>query len=424
MAKTVRERKLDSPTARAKLPLSGKPYFRAIDPGLHLGYRKGVNGGKWVLRRYVGDEKYTVETIATADDHSPADGLEVLDFYQAQSRAREIAAGVRAEAAKIEPLTVARALDAYFERLEHEGSKSLADAKSRAEMHIRPKLGKILVADLSREKVARWLKEMADRPRHVRGKADAPARALAAPKTDDEIRRRRASANRTLTVLRAALNHAFRDGKVASDTAWRAVKPFREVDSVRLRYFSRDEVRRLVNAAQGDFRDLVNAALLTGCRYGELAALHVRDLNFDAGTIFVAQSKSGKARHVVLTGEGQDFFRQLVAGRADDALMLCHGDGSAWGSSHQLRPMAEACTAAKIARAGFHVLRHTAASHLVMAGVPLNVVAHNLGHADVRMTQKHYAHLAPSYVAETIRKFAPTYGTIEPSNVVPIEKAR
>jgi integrase len=51
----------------------------------------------------------------------------------------------------------------------------------------------------------------------------------------------------------------------------------------------------------------------------------------------------------------------------------------------------------------FHVLRHTHASHLAMKGVGLGVIAAQLGHADTRMTEKHYAHLAPSYVADTIR---------------------
>ncbi len=59
-----------------------------------------------------------------------------------------------------------------------------------------------------------------------------------------------------------------------------------------------------------------------------------------------------------------------------------------------------------------------------MGGVPLPVVAHNLGHADTRMTERHYAHMAPSYVAESIRKFAPRFGTVEQSKVVPIERAR
>jgi hypothetical protein len=62
---------------------------------------------------------------------------------------------------------------------------------------------------------------------------------------------------------------------------------------------------------------------------------------------------------------------------------------------------------------------------MVMAGVPLNVVAHNLGHADTRMTEKHYAHLAPSYIAETIRRLTPAFDMPEePSSVVPIGRAR
>jgi hypothetical protein len=59
-----------------------------------------------------------------------------------------------------------------------------------------------------------------------------------------------------------------------------------------------------------------------------------------------------------------------------------------------------------------------------MSGVPLNVVAHNLGHANTVMTEKHYSHLAPSYIAETIRKFAPDFGTSDKVNVVPIGGAR
>jgi integrase len=100
--------------------------------------------------------------------------------------------------------------------------------------------------------------------------------------------------------------------------------------------------------------------------------------------------------------------------------MLAREDGQPWRASNQIRPMLEACKAASIVGGSFHTLRHTAASHFVMAGVPLNVVAHNLGHADTRMTERHYAHLAPSYVAETIRKFAPVFGTEEDSNIVSI----
>jgi integrase len=87
-----------------------------------------------------------------------------------------------------------------------------------------------------------------------------------------------------------------------------------------------------------------------------------------------------------------------------------HDDG-AWHDSEQNRPMLEACERAKIAPAiGFHGLRHTWASLAAMNGTPLMVVAKNLGHSDTRMVEKHYGHLAPSYVADAIRAGAPKFG--------------
>ena len=62
--------------------------------------------------------------------------------------------------------------------------------------------------------------------------------------------------------------------------------------------------------------------------------------------------------------------------------------------------------------------RHTYGSMLAMRGVPLAVIAEQLGHADTRITQGHYAHLSPSYVAHTIRTHLPTLGIVEKVNVV------
>ena len=89
MAKIVRDNRFDSRAARERLKPSAKPYFRPLEFNLHLGYRKGRHGGKWIMRRYVGYERYGVETIGAADDFADADGVEILTFYQAQSMARE-----------------------------------------------------------------------------------------------------------------------------------------------------------------------------------------------------------------------------------------------------------------------------------------------------------------------------------------------
>jgi hypothetical protein len=57
-----------------------------------------------------------------------------------------------------------------------------------------------------------------------------------------------------------------------------------------------------------------------------------------------------------------------------------------------------------------------------MGGMPLPVVARNLGHADTRMVEKHYGHLAPSYVVEAVRKHAPRFGATEESNLKPMAR--
>jgi integrase len=79
--------------------------------------------------------------------------------------------------------------------------------------------------------------------------------------------------------------------------------------------------------------------------------------------------------------------------------------------------MRAACAVAGIKPLGIHQLRHTWASLTVMAGVPLLVIADNLGHADTRMVEKHYGHLTESYMDQAIARGAPRFGAVSPSNV-------
>lgn len=430
MARTVRDSKLDSRSARAKLTARGVPYYRAIDPGLHLGYRKGKSGGKWVVRWYAGDGAYVVETIATADDTADGDGVAVLSYAQAQeaARAKRVARDRAAKGLPAEgggPYTVKACIGEYLDFLEG-NRKSARDARWRAEALILPTLGNIVCAELTKKQIEHWRDATAKASPRLRTRQGAAQQHREIDDGDEEQRRkRRSSANRVLTTLKAALNRAWRDGKIASDDAWRRVEPFGESGAARVRYLSIDECRRLVNATTGEFRDLVQAALATGCRFGELAALQCRDFNPDSGTLHIRTSKSGKGRHVVLHDEAIALFERLTAGRAGVELILRKADGNRWGRSNQARPMAEACERAKIEpAANFHALRHTYASHSVMNGAPLLVVAKNLGHTDTRMVEKHYGHLSDSYVAEAIRAAAPRFGLGGPgANIVPARRA-
>jgi integrase len=181
------------------------------------------------------------------------------------------------------------------------------DTRYRIESFIRPTLGKSSVGALTAERLRHWRDDIAKAPPRLRTRAGDKQKFRDIADDEDTRRRRRASTNRTWTVLRAALNHAFHDGKIESDTAWRKVKPFRNVDAARIRYLTVAEAKRLTNACEPEFRPLVQGALHTGARYGELVRLQVRDFNADAGTVAIRQSKSGKARHIVLTSEGGRF---------------------------------------------------------------------------------------------------------------------
>ena len=260
MARTVRDAALETRAARARLKARGKPYYRTLDEGLHLGYRKGVTGGKWVVRHYIGDETYTVETIATADDAADPDGLAILSYKQAQAAARErMVRRAHAAAGKHAPWTVRDTIEAYLAWLA-DNRRTATDARYRASAFIYPALGEIEVESLRTDRVRSWHADLAKSPPRLRTKPGQEQRHRVYQDDDEAKRRRRSSANRTLTILKAALNRAWRDGKISSDAAWRRVEPFESVDAARVRYLTVADAKRLINACDPVFRPLVQAA--------------------------------------------------------------------------------------------------------------------------------------------------------------------
>jgi integrase len=147
------------------------------------------------------------------------------------------------------------------------------------------------------------------------------------------------------------------------------------------------------------------------------------DFHKDSDTVHIRKSKSGKARHLMLTEEGAAFFTELCAGRPGSELMLLKADGSAWAKSHQVPPTARACERARITPPiSFHCLRHTWASLAIMSGMPLMAAAQVLGHKDVRMVTLHYGHLSKDHVTEAIRTHSPRFGIQGGGKVVALDR--
>lgn len=449
MPRSVNDTPLTTKAARERLAVRHQSYWRGIEAGAAMGYRKGSTGGVWLVR--IADATagggYRQVALGRADDALKADGLEVFDYRQAEAKAREwitrhhrVAAGFEPEepAVPAAPYTMSDAIADYLADYAARGGKALGTTRQAADAHILPELGKLPVGRLTRDKIKIWHRSLAASPARLRAKA-GQIRHRTVSDDPDEARRRRSTANRVLTILKAALNYARAEGKVTCPAdAWTAAKPFREADKAKVRYLLDDETVRLVNACSADFRDLVTAALLSGARYGELAAMRVADFDPQAGTVTIGHSKSGKARHVVLTDEGRKIFEQMAAGKPGSALLferdrvvrqatrgeLAEIERGAWSKSDQFRLIREACVMARITPAvSFHELRHSYGSRLARAGVPMGVIAAQLGHSDTRMTERHYAHLSPSYIADTVRQSFGTLGIVpEPrgGSVIPM----
>jgi hypothetical protein len=150
MARTVRDSNLESRTARLRLAPAGKPYWRLIEGGLHVGYRRRAKGGgTWVGRRFLGAGKYAELKVGTADDFQDADGTTIVTFSQAQDAVRNWGSSEQRKAlglpVKAGPYSIADALGDYFSARERAGSKGLKSDRSVAASRIIPDLGALEV---------------------------------------------------------------------------------------------------------------------------------------------------------------------------------------------------------------------------------------------------------------------------------------
>ena len=435
MARKIRSAKLDSRTSRFKLE-AGKRHQERIAEGCYLAYRrpKGGGDGSWMARWFDKETgKSLQKRLGDADDHLEPDEVRILSFNSAQTIAeawfREVNQVAHFEATgevvTSGPYTVADAMADYLRDAERRGVKGHTMMSLTTKAHIIPELGAIPVAKLTKKRIEDWLQALAAAPRRMTGKAREEVKHLADPVTEDEKRARKDSANRVFTNLKAALIFAANSKRYPGLTPWRDVKGFKGVGIARVRFLTVEEQRRLVNVCPDGFKQLVQAALYTGCRYGELCRLKVRDFNATAKTVFIEKSKSGKPRHIALTEEAAGWFIEQGVGRgAGESLLIkpnakgkarkYQEDPLGWGPHDQKKLMIDACIAAKVEALGFHELRHTYASGLVNKGVPLAYVAAQLGHTDTTMVEKYYGHLSPSALADSIRKLAPVLRISKP----------
>jgi integrase len=223
-----------------------------------------------------------IEKIAQADDYVDANSETVLSYAQACDRARQMARerDRRRGIGIADEITVGTAADHYLKWFRAH-RKGVATAERIIEAHIRPAFGDKRVTDLKKSGISAWLNGLAAAPARKRTAIGKKQAFRAAPKTEEEKRARRATANRTLAVLKALLNRAADDELIELRGVWVDVKPFKLADQPVERFLTTVESERLLNASPHDLRALVRGALLTGCRYSELANLGAADVTIE-----------------------------------------------------------------------------------------------------------------------------------------------
>lgn len=388
MARPSRDYDTRTKTARARLPARKDPYYRQLGPNRGLGYVKTGHtaAGSWVARERIAGS-YRFRTIGHADDVVRADGVDVLTFEQATRLAFAPQA-----TAPVGKLTVSEAFKRYYIGLAAR-SKHADITKQWADLRIIPTLGDYRVDRLTKTQIERW--------------RDALVRDD--PEDLDAHRRSQDTANRILTILKAALNEAFADESngLPSDAAWRRVKPFKNVGGARQEHFESSQVRVLVaKAATFDrpFANLIEIAYLTGARLGELAAANVGDVDLTNAALRV----SGKTGHrsVTLTAESVAVLKRIIAKRPTCDPLLPRSDGERWRNT-QHRPMQRTLKLAELpTTASFYSLRHSYISRAIEAGMPLSLISENCG-TSLQMIQKSYAKVLARTRRDVLEKTSP-----------------
>lgn len=359
---------------RNKIEARREPYWGVpLATGRYLGVRKLEDGTcTWIARLRDDDGRQKYRSLGQASKK--------FDYPKAKEAAeawfKDFDEGVDDK-----PITVSEACRAYVHALEAKGRLQTAhDAHKRFERLVySDSIGRVRVDKLKTERIEEW---------------------------QNNLGGAKSSKNRNLTALKAALNKAAKNKPLSATVAqqWRAVKAYKKADGRRTDYLDLKQRRRLLKYCEGAFRDLAEAAMLTGARPGELANLRREDLEERTGVI-TFDGKTDK-RSVPLSAPALELFKR----RAKDLLLLpeayllTQDDGRKWNRWDWGDPMREAVAKAKLRKSVvLYTLRHSFITEALGRGMTTLDVAQLTG-TSLMMIQRHYGQVADKPLRKRLAK--------------------
>lgn len=445
MARRLRSPKLENRTSRLdRLAVRKKPYSAPIAPGVVLLYRRNRGAGTWGVRLTEGGKDQT-HRLGIADDYADADGRDVLDYLQAHDAARAKAKEYEGTA---EPITISKALDQYESTLKDRGGDIGNVVRARG--HLSAEMLDRTVSSLNAGELKRWRDRL----------------------TKDM---RPASANRTATCLKAALNLAADHDERITHRPWQiGLKAIPDAERSRNAVLILDDatVRAIVNEAyrpgpidESDpearaaaeqaereraekFGTLIEVLAVTGSRVSQAARLLPQDVQSNRGSprLMMPTSKKGKGvkkitrRPVPIPAALAITLRKLATKAGANALLLTRTNDEPWKKSDHSRPFrnviarlrkraladareagANEGAAAKAASVydgvTVYALRHSSIVRQLLAGTPIRIVAVNHD-TSVAMIEKHYSDFIGDHSDPLARKALIDFSAPPTDNVV------
>lgn len=206
--------------------------------------------------------------------------------------------------------------------------------------------------------------------------------------------------NKELGIVSAAINNYNLDHSTNLFNPVRGLK-LKEPEG-RLRYLTREEYAHLISVAEGYLRDFIILGVQTGMRRGELMRLRWDRVDLQQKFIHLRaeDTKAGKPRSIPLNDEAVQCLAARLEHKQNDYVFHSTKPGAEHLADPK-RSFASACKRSGISGVTPHVLRHTTASWMAIAGVPMLEICKILGHSSMQVTMR-YAHLAPGHLRSAV----------------------
>lgn len=364
---------IDKASVRNRLQPRREPYWGSpVERGLWVGFRKGeLNSGNWIAKwRDDAGKRHgaALGPVTVAFDYDAA-----CKAARQWKRAKE--SGVQTD----QVVTVGDVCRDYTASIEAEGrTRTATDTRKRFDRIVYDDaIGKIRADKLTQRHLEAWMARM-EAGEMTGRKSGTPSKA---------------TFNRNLTTLKAALNRAVSRREIPQDRSieWNAIKPHKGADARRERYLDRAQRRALLDAMGGDLRDLAECVALTGCRPGDPAAMVRKDWDARNG-LATFRTKTG-ARTIPVSPAARALFDRLAKSKLPAARMFTN-EGGDWTPQAWAPLVKDAAGDAGLpADVVLYTLRHSFITDAIVGGMDPVTVAKLTG-TSLEMISKNYGHLA------------------------------